>query len=286
MSARGIIEGRVLEAVEQELAWLAKELQLTPEQQAGEAARNRAHEVFDWAENRDVTLPDTLDRDEPWEAVEWLEANDAASFKDFGEDMLERMHSDATGDEPPWTVLDFRGFVHDDWLVHFSDDAADIFQDGFLYGVDPSDTHRLGLSTWYNDRVRKKSQGFNFAFTAADAARNVGGRDQKYGKYAVIFRASGVRVYHTGDQENQVIFLGRTAHDIVHAYKDDQGNWAVGKRPGGNPIFKTEGEGSRAFDEVVDWVIANHAQYRKALRPARERPVPERRPGVGRRQAA
>lgn len=73
-----------------------------------------------------------------------------------------------------------------------------------------------------------------------------------------MFRASGAKVWHCGDEEPQVIFLGSTARDIVYLWRDGS-EWAVGQRPSGDPIFSGE------LNDVVDWVMHNYEQYRRAL---------------------
>ncbi len=256
MDARHAIEGLIAEVAQNELVWLAKELQLTDEQKRDDAARHLAHELPEWAADNGVTLAPNAE-DEPFDALEELAKRDPESFTAFGAHaMREVEHGRGDAHELPWTAMDFRGYV----LVHFSD-ASSIHGSGFKFGVDPSDRHRIALTTNYSDGVRKRGKGFNFAFRAADAKRYAysRGSEPKYGTSAVMFRANGIRVWHHGDEEPQVIFLGDTAHDIVYLYQHD--GWCVGERPSGNPIFRADD-----IDEVIDWVTVNYDQYHKTLR--------------------
>ena len=86
------------------------------------------------------------------------------------------------------------------------------------------------------------------------------GSGWKYGAECVIFRANGIEIYHSGDQEPQVIFEGKSATDIIPitSYEDI---WQVGERGDtGEALFKDED-----LDKVIWWIINNFAQYSKAL---------------------
>lgn len=274
MSARAIIEAALVE-VQNELVHLARVLNLSDEEKASDAARHYAYTLPDWAVDNDVTLPGDAE-DDPYSALEHLEANDPENFKAFAAHAMQSAVSDGSA-ELPWMMMSFTSYVSGEWLIHFSDDAQRVWDSGFKYGVDPYDHHRLALSTHSSDRVRRKSPGLNFAYLASDAGRYGGSRhgrrgDMKYGQEAVMFRAAGVKVWHYGDEEPQVIFLGSTAHDPVYLYKNE-GNWAVGDRPGGGPVFQAED-----LDDVINWVEQNYDQYRKSLRPSREKPTTRTRP--------
>lgn len=271
MKARALIESLVCE-VENDLAYLAKAINLSDGEKRGEAARSGAHHLADWLGRLDEPPEDIqVDEDEPWEAVDELEQRHPELFQEFGEWVADKLLADDPTDAPPSLHMDFERYVRDEWLIHFSDDAGSIWNSGFKYGISPEDHHRVALSTYWKDTVRKKGPGLNFAFIADQAARYVGnntGRNQKYGREAVMFRADGVLVHHHGDQENQVIFLGRTAHDLVYLWpSEEDGKWHVGETKGGRSIFSAD-----QLSDVVKWVERNHGQYRKALRPERERP--------------
>jgi hypothetical protein len=148
------------------------------------------------------------------------------------------------------------------WLIHFSDDASDISWKGFKYGSD--DMTKLGLTT-YLSKDAKQYGGYNFAFVAdsRDAKNAAGHRSGrgKYGKEAVMFQAAGVQAYHYGDEENQVIFYGKSINPnkVVYLSKADD-DWCVnGNRTNRSCLY------TGPFEDTIDWVINNHEQYRHKI---------------------
>ena len=123
----------------------------------------------------------------------------------------------------------------------------------------------LGLTTYHS--FDKKSGGYNFAFTLNDYERygknrSFGSyRGWKYGKEAVMFHASGVKTWHWGDEEPQVIFWGPSARDIV-LIENLEGEWGVTNGNTGRVIYKSE-----RLPDVEVWVVNNFNQYRHVLLP-------------------
>lgn len=142
------------------------------------------------------------------------------------------------------------------WLIHFSDEAESIAQNGFKYGIDQMD--RLGLTTWLG-KSEKGYGGYNFAFeaTSRDALRGT-----KYGRDAVLFMNSGVKAYHYGDDESQIIFIGKDVdpRDIV-LLRNDGGDWLVTPKAdiGRDAVFRG------TLPQAIKWVMSNWAQYRRIL---------------------
>lgn len=160
---------------------------------------------------------------------------------------------------PTFLHMEFVRLVKNDWLIHFSNAAEDIHTSGFKYGVD--DLTQLGLTTRVDAKMRS-GKGYNFAFLADEASQGKGdprGFTWKYGKEAVMFRASGILAYHLSDKERQVIFWGPSARDIVYLRNDGQ-EWSAGDNKHGNPVYFNE-----SLDNVVKWVTSNFRQYRKTL---------------------
>lgn len=146
------------------------------------------------------------------------------------------------------------------WLVHFSDNAASIAYEGFKYGVDHPG--RLSLTTYIdNQSFDKKYGGYNFAFLANDRDAYHAALSKKYGKHAVMFQSSGLKVHHYGDEETQIIFYGPEVdpRNIILLYNDG-GDWQVTSKYKDDPLF------TGSFDKVVKWVQNNYHQYRKQLR--------------------
>jgi hypothetical protein len=139
------------------------------------------------------------------------------------------------------------------WLIHFSDQAHNITLNGFTHGVYEPD--KLGLTTYYTNDS-KKHGGYNFAFEALSNDAIFAANKGKYGKHAVIFQNSGVKAWHDGDSENQIIFWGPDVHpSSIIELRNHYGDWEV---VGKNRILFT-GD----FERVVKWVILNFHQYRR-----------------------
>jgi len=201
---------------------------------------------FKWLKNNDYLNQSDIDNDY-WD----IEIGDYKEYykEYYKSHYWEKMQST---DLPPWTVLSFNRIVKDEWLVHFTDYANSIAEEGFKYGApDPS---RIAYTRFESESARSSGEGYNFAFLATDT-KNLTGK--KYGEEAVLFKANGILVTHYGDNEEQVIFIGNTARDIIPLIKskwDDYikiGNFDIKK-------FTT-------FKEAVRWTTANFNQYRKTI---------------------
>lgn len=183
-------------------------------------------------------------------------------FKEWCEMLSEKHRSDDFFDVgyPTWNYVDYRSIVKNQWLIHFSDSSQNIYHDQkFSNGV--YDYTRLGLTKHLPDS-EKDFGGYNFAYLLSDYNRY--GRDRgrwKYGKEAVVFKASGVQVWHYGDQEPQVIFWGPSAFDIVYIREDrNTGDYYVYSRKDKSPF-------SGDLGDCVDWITANFNQYKRILLP-------------------
>jgi hypothetical protein len=180
---------------------------------------------------------------------------DALMVKFFNEKQYDAMNHDAV-ECPSYMHLEFDSVFKDGWLIHFCDDPYAIATDGFKYGF--AEMEQLGLTTWFKNR--KRGIGYNFAFDI-----NYNYPTNKYGTEAVIFRASGIEVSHFGDEEQQIIFWGPSARNIVPVSKngyDDE--WYVGDES--HPYFK-----AADLDKVVGWIEANHYQYSRKLNYRRKK---------------
>jgi hypothetical protein len=193
------------------------------------------------ADNYDADLFSALPKDIQTQAaeytIEWLMRHDPA-------------------DAPTTAHMDLRKqklLPRTTWLIHFSDNAEQIADNGFKYGQDQMD--KLGLTTWFKDEA-KKYGGYNFAFLAS----SVHG-PSNYGSHAVLFQNSGVHCYHYGDNEDQIIFWGADVEPstIVLIRKSDE--WEVIARGLRDRVVYKSGD----IDTVIQWTMKNFAQYRKAL---------------------
>jgi hypothetical protein len=161
-------------------------------------------------------------------------------------------------DYPAWSYFDNPRLVKNQWLIHFTDDAQSIARQGFKYGVDEVD--KLALTTHLGD-FEKKYGGYNFAYDVERYHRYAysnRGRGFKYGEEAVIFRASGIELWHYGDEEPQVIFYGNTARNLIPIIRGENADWAIYNTKSGRILYENDD-----FDKVVVWVLRNYIQYRK-----------------------
>jgi hypothetical protein len=205
-----------------------------------------------------------------WEIIEELKKNPETEdiYTEFEDYCFEKILKESPTDGPLWLYMDFRKLVRNTWLIHFSDSAYDIYLKGFKYGVDVYSTERLALSTYYSDETRKRAPGYNFAYNVEDTnlkrtAVHGRSRKPKYGSEAVMFIGSGVQAYHHGDEENQVIFLGSSAKNLVYIEFDNnrEKRWHVfSKRNRYRPVFSSDD-----LDDITTWVIKNYDQYSSVL---------------------
>ena len=162
---------------------------------------------------------------------------------------------------PSWYWLEEPELVKNQWLVHGTSelDAAFMAKQGFIRGV--KDWTKLGLTTWFDGKsAEKKLGGYNFAYTVEDFKQyGLDGSEVKYGDGTILmFRASGIRSFHSSDDEMQTIFNGKTARDIVPIFE----------RMGDLLIFSKEKKILATFKDyetAVNWVVNNYDQYRKAI---------------------
>ena len=156
------------------------------------------------------------------------------------------------------------------WLVHFSDDAMNIARDGFKYGMDQMD--KLGLTTYFKDTGFDKGRGgYNFAFEAGSRWANNAARQGKYGTDVVMFTNAGVKAWHSGDEEDQVMFWGANVdpRSIILISKSDDytmhEGWCVSQHPSKGRFERDCVYQNEDFDTVTNWVEQNWRQYAKII---------------------
>lgn len=211
-----------------------------------------------------IDAKEYLDGMYPEEAVEELEnryKNIYYEFADYIYEKIENHNLQAYDDMdyPSWSFFGSPQFITNQWLIHFTSDADSIAQDGFIYGV--NDIDKLGLTVFLNDDDKQEG-GYNFAFTIYDYERYGGnryGRGWKYGKEAVVFQAAGIKAYHYGDEEPQVIFSGETARNIIPIVVDD-GNYSIVNKKTGRIIYESD-----RIENIVNWATKNYKQYRNVI---------------------
>ena len=154
-------------------------------------------------------------------------------------------------DLPSWMFVDYIREVKNEWCIHFCKDSESVAREGFTGGTDD-----LSNLAYTNAGAQKPYEGYDFAYLIDD--KNV---DRAiYGCEAVIFRTSGVLIYHHGDNENQVIFWGRYAHDFIPIKRDDYSDEWVALDSNFNVMRHADKP-----SDVVYWAINNLPQYRKRI---------------------
>jgi hypothetical protein len=231
--------------------------------------------LYDYTEEEDDILEDAEDdfltgfKSRHPEFYEEMHDYVNKKFEDRELDSLFQRFGIDYAEYPSWYYLDAVDIVKNQWLVHGTDESNlnSLKSSGFIKGVD--DYTKLGLTTWFKgDSGIKSYPGYNFAYTVADFEKY--GYTQQhgltYGDAVVVFRASGLRCYHVGDREFQVIFNGRTATDIVPVFQEiGDGDWYIlGKDKEGQQFPKMLYRNENLV-EVTKWLDVNYAQYRKAI---------------------
>jgi len=181
------------------------------------------------------------------------------------QDFINFMERNGIGpqDAPSWLYLKQPTLLKNQWLVHGTTflDGRMMVTKGFIKGI--NDPTKVGLTTWLEGE--KIGEGYNFAYTPEDFAQyGFDGEATKYGDGTLlVFRASGIRCWHSGDDEYQTIFNGKTARDIV-LIREVMGTYAIYSK-NGNPLVHTDVQGKSSPTDLVDWVVNNYDQYRKSI---------------------
>lgn len=203
-----------------------------------------------------------------YDLMEWLDKNNQDLLDKYNDYLYTNITNSTLdidpSEYPAWTYFDDKPkLIKNQWLIHFTNNSDDIVREGFKYGVD--EMTKLGLTTHLGE-FDKKYGGYNFAYKLSDfnrygkAGYGSRGGEYKYGKEAVMFRASGIETYHYGDQEPQVIFYGNTAKNIIAVSPGENENWAIYNNKTGRIIIESDN-----LEKIAYWVDANYQQYRKTL---------------------
>lgn len=150
---------------------------------------------------------------------------------------------------PSWCTMEFNRVVKNEWCIHFGSDSENIAREGFTGGT--PDIEHLAYT---NAGVQKSSAGYDFAFSINDRSVDY----NEYGNEAVIFRTSGIEIFHYGDNQNQVIFWGPNVKSFIPIHQDN-GDWVVYGQNG--QVLVRCGRPS----EIAIWATENLPQYRKQI---------------------
>jgi hypothetical protein len=225
-----------------------------------------------------IDLEDYFSNDEVDKLESMLE-NDVENYEIFELDFItdeflidygKYVENNTNGSDMPTTFFfSDAEIIKRQWLIHLTDHAKDVWSNGFKYGT--YDMTELGLTT-YKTQDSKQYGGYNFAYTINDFERYGDTGDHrhnfKYGDEAILFRSSGVRAYHYGDDEYQTIFWGDNASDIIWLeygeieWGDREGEecWFIESRKTGKRLIESEN-----INDLIYWVEKNYNQYKKHL---------------------
>lgn len=264
---------KIFEYISKNMIYLKDYLSMSDEQKKEYLPDEYYHFIQDFFDETDVDhsydgnpYEKRLEFDDDIEFVEWLRTNNKELYNDFANYLFKKIKNNTLpiddSEYPAWSYFDNNPqLIKNQWLIHFTNDADSIAKSGFKYGVD--DMTKLGLTTHLGE-FDKKYGGYNFAYTLNDFQKygsssygNWSKSGYKYGNEAVIFNASGIKVWHYGDEEPQVIFYGNTAKNIIPITSGDNFKFAIyGKN--GKILYEND-----KLTKVVDWIVNNYQQYRK-----------------------
>ena len=214
-------------------------------------------EVYDIIEKliADNKLPNDVLSWDDYEMCEEIGPLFNNELADYAEDFIKFVGRYDNIDIPLYLVADYEGLIKNQWLIHMTDSSnvPGIWREGFSVGVDIDQT---AYTPARGTTDFKYGAGYNFAFLADEASHAEG----TYGDCCILFQASGIRIYHYGDEEYQVIFYGPSAKNLILIEQTYDHDWLVRDDNSGQELYRNE-----RLQPVVDWCINNMPQYRKKL---------------------
>lgn len=206
-------------------------------------------------------LPEDLYELDAWEIGEYLGPLFETKLASYAEDFVRYVSYYGDTEIPLFCVADFVKEIHNEWLIHMTDNLVGLNHEGFSYGVGIDE---LAYTPGRGTIKYKYGAGYNFGFELRDIST---AESSGYGKYCILFQASGVEIYHYGDEQRQVIFYGPSAKNLIFICRADYGEysgmWCVL-----DAMDSGYGKYLCHFDtleKAVYWAIKNFPQYRNRL---------------------
>lgn len=183
--------------------------------------------------------------------------------EEFKEYLVRQMHNgNMNHNLPTWSTQMKQGINKKrEWLIHFSNSADKISQEGFKFGNDIED---LAVTKKYTNG------SYAFAYPLDDfffVSKNneFGGsphlfkNGSYYGKEAIMFQASGIKTWHRTDHEYQVIFDKNEASNLIYLHNND-GIWYIKDTLTNRPIIT-----KKNMYDLIKWVLTNFDQYKNHI---------------------
>lgn len=123
---------------------------------------------------------------------------------------------------PAFNYFNPKGIVHNVWAVHYTnlEGFEGIQEKGFLSGL--KDYDRLAYSDGYG-----ANRSYGWSFTLPIDSHYIGD-DLGYGDCGFIILTDGVRAYHKGDGDDEIIFRGCHVKKMYpFVYEDDYDCWVL-----------------------------------------------------------
>jgi len=210
----------------QDLDAVVDYLSMTDQQKAQDAAYSLHYYWEDWFEDEfdAMNKPEIIALTEDMESYEIINLLDGIEkhehlVEDFGKWLIKNISNFmANGgvhetDIPAWYFMDSPEKLEDVYVIRASDFPHDAISHGGFHGV--TDFTQLAYTTRFNRTMTHKKGGFVFGYTERDFKKyGTKGNGYKYGSHLISFKVKdAVRIWHHGDEEYQVIFLGNDISD-------------------------------------------------------------------------
>lgn len=203
-------------------------------------------------------------------------------------DFKAKNYDESSGFSWPEDAEDEKEIIHNEWMIHFSDDAQKISKEGFIQGNDYNG--KIKSATY---RKNKVEGGYNYAYLASDVLNTP--NESSFMEYLInretsfiMFKGNGYRFYHSQDKEKQVVFNNIQQNTKVFVKKlydqwcvllTSDPEWKrrekdIDPKPEdkeyamNNPrnIFNCVLYSDEDINRVIKWVMTNFEQYRNKFK--------------------
>ena len=179
-------------------------------------------------------------------------------------------HNDLPEQAPTHRYYIFKQLLgSNNWLLHFANNAESIKKNGFLIGVE--NINDLPLTKIWG-HARDKA-GYNFAYLAKNynsknaptTYLNTQSHQESSESGLLMFKSSGILVDHLADNNDEVIFDGKSVNPknivvIIPDKSSDYEKWIVkSQNPKSNDPF------SGTLQQTIEWVMKNSNVYKNII---------------------